>query len=186
MRKLKLKIKNNDPDYIAETYTLLNSFIIDRGYGVRIWDFRDFQKSIAKAENVINIIFIIVIIIVMFLSFFSLVSSMTANILEQTKEISVLRSIGIPKRNMILLYIYEAFVLVFASSFTGLIIGTIIGFTMSMQRALFTQLPIQFEFPLTSFLIILIVSIIVAFLSTFFPSLRVLKKEISVIMKLQS
>lgn len=185
MSKLKLKIKNDDPNYITETYTLLNSFIFSNSEDLKIWDFRDFQKSIEKAENVISIIFVIVTIIVMFLCFFSLVSSMTANILEQTKEISVLRSIGITKKNMIMLYIYEAFVLVFASSFTGLIIGTIIGFTMSIQRALFTQLPIKFDFPLVSFIVILVVSVFVSVFSTFLPSLRVLKKEISVIMKMQ-
>lgn len=63
---------------------------------------------------------------------------MSANIIEQSKEISILRSIGINKNSMIVLYIYEAFVLVFSSSFMGLIIGTLVGFTMTMQRALFT------------------------------------------------
>lgn len=42
-------------------------------------------------------IFTVITILVMVLCFFSLVSSMTANILEQSKEIAVLRAVGITK-----------------------------------------------------------------------------------------
>lgn len=73
--------------------------------------------------KVINIIFTVVIIIVMFLCFFSLTSSMSANIVQQSKEIAIMRSLGITRIGMILLYAYEAFVLVFSSSFLGLAIG---------------------------------------------------------------
>ena len=186
MSKLKLKIKGGfDNDHISAVYNGLTNFMMKEGdTQLSLWDFRDFEKSINKSEQIINIIFIIVTIIVMFLCFFSLVSSMSANILEQCKEISVLRSIGLTKKQMTSLYIYEAFVLVFASSFTGLCIGTIVGFTMSIQRALFTQLPIQFTFPLSSFLIILVVSVAVAVFSTLLPSWRIMKKEISVIMRM--
>ena len=63
----------------------------------------------------------------MVLSFFSLISSMTANILEQTKEIAVLRAIGIKSMSMIRLYIYEAFTLVFSSCLIGMIVGILVG-----------------------------------------------------------
>lgn len=186
MSELKLKIKGGfNTDYLSAVYNNLTSFMAKEGDSqLSLWDYRDFEKNIKRSEDVINIIFIIVTIIVMFLCFFSLVSSMTANIMEQCKEISVLRSIGLTVRQMISLFIYESFVLVFASSFTGLCIGTVVGFTMSIQRSLFTQLPIQFEFPLVSFIIILVVSVLVSFLSTFLPSWRIMKKEISVIMKM--
>lgn len=186
MSNLKLKVKGGfNTDYLSVVYNNLTNFMMKEGdTQLSLWDYRDFEKNIAKSETVINIIFVIVTVIVMFLCFFSLVSSMSANILEQCKEISVLRSIGLTVKQMVLLYIYESFVLVFASSFTGLCIGTIVGFTMSIQRAIFTQLPIKFNFPLSSFIIILVVSVVVAFLSTFLPSLRIMKKEISVIMKM--
>jgi ABC-type antimicrobial peptide transport system permease subunit len=57
---------------------------------------------------------------------------MSANLYEQTKEIGVLRAIGLKKTRIILLYIYEAFILVVASSLLGIFIGTLIGFTMTM------------------------------------------------------
>lgn len=80
--------------------------------------------------------------IVMLLCFFSLVASMSANIMEQSKEIAVLRSLGITRNRVIFLYVYEAFILVMASSLLGLFIGTLVGWTMVLQRVLFVQLPL--------------------------------------------
>ena len=75
-------------------------------------------------------IFSVIISITMFLCFFSLCSSMSANLLDQTKEIGVLRAMGFTKKRIKMLYFYEAFILVMASSLLGVMIGTIVGFTM--------------------------------------------------------
>ena len=63
---------------------------------------------------------------------------MSANILAQTKEISILRAVGLTKKRVISLYINEAFVLVLSSSMLGILIGTVLGFTLTLQRLLFT------------------------------------------------
>jgi ABC-type antimicrobial peptide transport system permease subunit len=57
---------------------------------------------------------------------------MSANIYEQSKEIGVLRAMGLSKRRLYLLYIYEAFILVLSSSLLGIIIGTMVGFSMTV------------------------------------------------------
>jgi ABC-type antimicrobial peptide transport system permease subunit len=72
---------------------------------------------------------------------------MTANLYEYTKEIAVLRAIGLKKSRIIFLYIYEAFILVLSSSILGVLIGTFIGFSMTMQQSLFTNIPAEFFFP---------------------------------------
>lgn len=69
----------------------------------------------------------------MFLCFFSLSSSMSANLYEQSKEIGVMRAMGLTKTRIYLLYIYEAFILVFSSSLLGIMIGTMVGFSMTLQ-----------------------------------------------------
>ena len=63
----------------------------------------------------------------MFLCFFSLMTSMSANMLEQVKEIAVLRSIGNSKLSIQFVYTAESFVLVLSSSIMGLMIGFIVG-----------------------------------------------------------
>ena len=81
-------------------------------------------------DLIVSMIFNLVIFITMFLCFFSLSSSMSANLYEQAKEIGILRAIGLRKWRIIALYCYEAFILVMASSFLGIIVGTISAFSM--------------------------------------------------------
>ena len=58
---------------------------------------------------------------------------MTANLFEQAKELGILRAMGFTKNRITILYIYEAFILVMASSMLGVLIGTMIGFTFVLQ-----------------------------------------------------
>jgi len=79
-----------------------------------------------------NKAFNIIILMTMFLCFFALSANMSANLFEQTKEIGVLRSIGYTKLRIKLLYFYEAMVLVLSSCMTGIMIGMLISYTMSL------------------------------------------------------
>ena len=85
----------------------------------------------------IDYVFTVIIAIMMFLCFFSLSASMSANLYDQTKEIGILRSIGITKNRIKLLYFYEALILVFASSCLGVLIGVAVGWTFKLQMDLF-------------------------------------------------
>lgn len=170
-----------------ELFSKISNFVFNGNAGsVDIWDFRDYEGNLKQSESIVMIIFISVMIIAMFLSFFSLASSMTANIFEQVKEIAVMRALGVNRRGVTLIFVYEAFVLVFANSIMGLSIGCIVGFTMSLQRVLFTQLPIHFEFPWVYSIVIFVVSILTAFLSTYLPARRVMSKSISDISRITS
>lgn len=88
-------------------------------------------------DNIVSLLFDVVIIITMFLCFFSLSSSMSSNLYEQAKEIGVLRAIGLTKGRITMLYVYEAFVLVLASSILGIFIGVAIGWSMTVQFQMF-------------------------------------------------
>lgn len=104
---------------------------------------------------------------------------MSANILEQSKEIGMMRAIGLEKKRIVMLYIYESFILIMASAFLGVIIGTIVGITMYIQQAIFIDMPVQFYFPWKQFLVVFFSSILCAFASTYGPTKNLLKKDIS-------
>jgi len=57
---------------------------------------------------------------------------MSANIYQQTKEISVLRSTGVSKCKVVMMYFYEASILVLASCLHGVMVGMIMGYTMTL------------------------------------------------------
>jgi len=151
---------------------------------MKVWDYRDSDSSLKSNESVLNIIFYAVEVMVIILSLFSLTTSMTTNILEQTKEIAVLKAIGLRKLIINLLYVAEAFILVFSSALFGILIGTLVGYIFSVQRILFTYLPLQFKFPYIDLLIIFGMAILSAFLSSFVPARRITKKQISKIARM--
>ena len=88
--------------------------------------------TLDEVDAIVSLLFDIVIVITMFLCFFSLSSSMSANLLEQAKEIGVLRAIGFRKIRIILLYVYEAFILVVTSALMGVFIGVGVGWSMTI------------------------------------------------------
>ena len=88
-----------------------------------------------------------IIALTMFLCFFALSANMSANLFEQTKEIGVLRSIGFTRMRIRLLYFYEAMVLVLASCITGIMIGCVVGLTMTLQETLILGVEGKFFFP---------------------------------------
>jgi type III secretory pathway component EscS len=44
---------------------------------------------------------------------------------------------GFGKNRIIFMYVYEAFILVLSSSLLGIMIGTIVGLSMTMQQSMF-------------------------------------------------
>jgi len=66
-------------------------------YRVSVWDYRDDIEPIQKATEILAYFFNFTTIIALVVCWFSLNSSMFANVYEQTKEISILRAMGLTK-----------------------------------------------------------------------------------------
>lgn len=141
------------------------------------------KTIIDESKSLINTVFTMITLVVMVICFFSLTSSMSANIIEQTKEIAVLRTLGLRRGAIVRLYVSEAFTLVFSSSMIGLLIGVVIGYMMAQQRAFFTQVSIPVEFPMQIFIFMVASSVICAVISALWPSRSIAKHSISDIVR---
>jgi ABC-type lipoprotein release transport system permease subunit len=108
---------------------------------------------------------------------------MTINIFEQKKEIAILRSLGMNQRQIIYIYICEAIILIFSSSIIGIIIGSFISYTMSLQWQMFTYINISYNLKLESLIMIILFSILGGILSTIVPAKNMLKIPISQLIK---
>jgi len=183
LKKMFIKVKDDSLENMRKVSESLTQLKYTKYQGMRVWDFTDVENSLGSSQSAITIIFVSVEIIVMILSLFSLITSMSTNILEQSKEIAVLRAVGVTMKTMNRLYVAEAFVLVFSSSLFGAIIGAITGWTLSIQRVLFTQLPVEFVFPWRDLMVVFFVAIISAMVSSYFPARRLTKMPIGKIIR---
>lgn len=104
--------------------------------------------------------------------------------MDQTKEIGILRSLGCTSRRIKTLFVYEAFILVSASSFQGLLIGLVVGTTLMAQQAVFLALPNSYFFPWQQSLMVVVASAICAFASSWGPTQSVVQKNISEIFRM--
>jgi ABC-type antimicrobial peptide transport system permease subunit len=176
--RILLKLNPNIDSQIA-TKGIQQIIEDDPNYLVRSWYYSDQEKNINKISAICNVIFYGVSIVVLIFCFFNLTASMTINIYEQKKEIAILRSLGMTSNHILFVYICESFILIFVSSFIGLIIGSIISWTMTMQRVIFTNLPLHFNFPYGQLFFIFMASTISGFLSTIVPAKAMLRNSIS-------
>jgi ABC-type antimicrobial peptide transport system permease subunit len=127
------------------------------------------KDTLSTATTIVDLFFIFTQIMAMTICFFALLSSMSTNVLEQSKEIGILRSIGMHKFPIYRLYTWEAFVLVISASLLGVIVGTVVAYSMMLQNSLLTQVPLKFEFPVFQLATVLVVSMICSVLASYGP-----------------
>ena len=144
----------------------------------------DDRQKYTTTYEILELIFSMTIAIMMFLCFFSLIASMTANLFDQSKEVGVLRSIGLTKWRIRLLFFYEAVILVFAACLLGVLVGTTVGYTMVLQENLFMETDLDIFVPWKSTLEILLISIVCAFFATFGPTSDLVRRPIASIFRI--
>ena len=128
-------------------------------------------------------IFYVVSTIVLFFCFFNLSASMTINILDQKKEIAILRSLGMKRPHVIFVFVCEAIVLILTASFIGTIIGSLISYTMSLQWQMFMNISVKYSVPVTALIIVISFSILGGILSTIVPATRMMNVPISMLVR---
>lgn len=108
---------------------------------------------------------------------------MHINIIEQSKEIGVLRCLGLTKWETSRLYIYEGFILIVASSILGGLNGVIVGYTMCAQVSMFVNLPIVLAFPVRIIFVIICGAIISTIVAIMVPMKKFLFKPVSNVLR---
>jgi ABC-type antimicrobial peptide transport system permease subunit len=152
-------------------------------FGSRVFDVEDELRPLNIASQVMEFFFIFTTAVAMAICFFSLVSSMYSNVNEQAKEIGILRAIGTRKFTIIRIFVYESFVLIMSASITGMFIGAVVGYTMNLQNALFTELPIDFVFPWSIVGVVFGLAVLFGLFASLFPVLTLLQLPVVTILR---
>ena len=126
--KLKEPANQKHLDFVLKTLRQVMSS--DQLQGITIYNYFDNKATQDEITKILDWIFNIIIVITMILCFYSLCSSMSANLLDQTKEIGILRAMGFNSGRIAFVYFMEAFILVMSSCICGIMIGTTVSLTM--------------------------------------------------------
>ncbi|KAA8499220.1 hypothetical protein FVE85_6805 [Porphyridium purpureum] len=129
---------------------------------LEVWEFRSTLDTLSDTRTFLNLGFLGVSVFAMLICSFSLVSSMLASVVEQSKELAVLRALGVRGFQLFRVKSGEAMALLFTSSMYGVLSGWLVALAQALQQNLFLGLPTELLFPWIPVLVILGFSVVTA------------------------
>ena len=145
------------------------------------------QGAIYFFLELVKYIYLIILIIIVLLSAFTILNTMFMAVLERTREIGMMKALGMTNRNLIIMVILEALVLGALASLAGAVLGTGLSYYMSTHGLDVTKTVEKMDFPTFNVYygdfswkyiwVSFIIGMICSVLASVFPALRAAKLE---------
>jgi len=178
---INLEIFLKDPDQAHILKNKIQKIFIDH----YVFSWADLNKSFFGALKVERNVMFIILTLIIIVAAFNIISGLTILVKNKTKEIAILRSLGISKTSVAKIFFLIGFTIGFLATLTGATIGVLFSHYIEDIRILITtifniqlfpeeiyflsQMPSEINF--VYILIISVFSLLITFLATIFPSL---------------
>lgn len=128
----------------------------------------DQEKSIRSALTFIYVLLVLASIV----SVFGIVNTMALSVLERTREIGLLRSVGMIRRQSHAMILVESVIVTLLGAVTGLIVGVALGTALVHAVVGGPGQPIVLRFPWITIVVVLIIAAAFGLLAGLFPARR--------------
>jgi len=158
---------------------------------LRVIDWRELNPSLFNALEVERNVMFLILFLIILVAAFNLVSSMIILVSTKSRDIGVLRTLGVGKNQLLKIFIINGFFIGLCGTILGFILGIIfcmnindikqileyfLNFELfSEEIYFFTKLPIIIDFVQISK--ILITSLFLSFIATIYPSIKASRVE---------
>ena len=156
-----------------------------------VYSWADLNKSFFGALKVERNVMFIILTLIIIVAAFNIVSGLTILVKNKTREIAILRTLGISKKSIIKVFFLTGFTIGLLATITGVIIGVLFSLYIEEIRILITSIfnislfpeEIYFlskmpsEINLKSIIIISLFSLLITMLATIFPSMSAAKLD---------
>lgn len=133
--------------------------------------------SVSKIVNAITYVLIAFVSISLIVSSIMIGIITYISVLERTKEIGVLRSIGASKGNVASVFNAEALLIGFASGLLGIVIAMLLNLPINAILLKLTGVAIKVKLPLLNAFILMLISMLLTTIAGFIPSRIASKKD---------
>jgi len=149
-----------------------------------VYSWADLNKSFFGALKVERNVMFIILTLIIIVAAFNIISGLTILVKNKTREIAILRTIGVSKKSIAKVFFLTGFTIGFLATFTGVVIGVLFSYYIEEIRILitsifnirlfpeeiyfFSQMPSEINFGYI--FIISFFSLLITFLATIFPS----------------
>ena len=124
------------------------------------------DNQISGLNSVLNILYVLLALSVI-VSLFGIVNTLVLTVFERTREIGMLRAIGMTRRQVRRMIRHESVITALIGGVLGIALGIVLG-GLLVYRVDF----ISFSLPVTSLIVFAIATIIVGILAAIFPARR--------------
>ena len=182
-----LEIFLNKPDKVRLIQDKLQKIFSDH----YVYSWADLNKSFFGALKVERNVMFIILTLIIIVAAFNIISGLTILVKNKTKEIAILRTLGISKTSITKIFFLTGFTIGFLATITGVTIGILFSYYIEEIRVLITsifnirlfpeeiyflsQMPSELNFGYI--IIISLFSLLITFLATIFPSLSAAKLD---------
>jgi len=156
-----------------------------------VYSWADLNKSFFGALKVERNVMFIILTLIIIVAAFNIISGLTILVKNKTKEIAILRTLGISKNSIAKVFFLTGFTIGLLATITGVTIGILFSYYIEEIRILITsifnvrlfpeeiyflsQMPSEINFGYI--IIISLFSLFITFLATIFPSLSAAKLD---------
>ena len=156
-----------------------------------VYSWADLNKSFFGALKVERNVMFIILTLIIIVAAFNIISGLTILVKNKTKEIAILRTLGVSKKSIAKIFFLIGFTIGLFATITGVTIGILFSYFIEDIRILITsifniklfpeevyflsQMPSEINFTYIS--IISLFSLLITFFATIFPSLSAAKLD---------
>jgi len=176
-----LEIFLNEPDKVELIKNKVQKIFSDH----YVYSWADLNKSFFGALKVERNVMFIILTLIIIVAAFNIISGLTILVKNKTKEIAILRTLGISKKSIAKIFFLIGFTIGLLATTTGVLVGILFSYYIEEIRILITSIfnirlfpeEIYFlsqmpsEINLSYILIVSFFSLIITFFATIFPSL---------------
>ena len=127
------------------------------------------DNQIAPLKSVLNILYVLLALSV-FVSFFGIINTLVLTVFERTRELGMLRAIGMTRRQVRRMVRHESVITALIGGALGLLLGIVLG-GLLVARLDF----IAFSLPVVQLIVFAIAAIVVGIVAAVFPARRAAK-----------
>jgi len=175
-----LEIYLKKPEHVDEAKKKIQNLFSDHF----VYSWADLNKSFFGALKVERNVMFIILSLIIVVAAFNIISGLTILVKNKTKEIAILRTLGVSKKSIAKIFFLVGFSIGFFATLTGVLLGVLFSYNIEKIRSLLSELfnislfpeEIYFlskmpsEIDLNSILIITLCSLAITALVSIFPS----------------
>jgi len=151
------------------------------GYPYWTKDWKMMNKSLFSALKLEKVTMFIILIMIVLVGALNIISSLVMLVMEKTRDIAILRTMGAPSKSIMRIFIYQGLFVGLVGTGLGIFSGSILCHLLARYKFIklppdvyyLTTLPVMMEW--FDIVLIAVAAVVISFLATIFPSLQASK-----------